>query len=141
MTTTPTGNGTPQNRHGRGGRWLLIVILLLAAGAAAWTWVTLNWSYSEGERAGVLQKFSRRGWICKTDEGELAMYIVAGVAPQIWNFTVRDPGIVAQMNRNVGRRVQLHYSEHRGIPSSCFGDTSYFVDRITQVEAGAAAPP
>ncbi|MFI4890400.1 MAG: hypothetical protein ACHQIL_07705 [Steroidobacterales bacterium] len=135
MAAAQVSNGTSSPiRRGRGGRWLVIAILLLAAGFAAWTWVTLNWSYSEGERAGVLQKFSRRGWICKTDEGELAMYIVAGVAPQIWNFTVRDPAIVAQMNRNVGRRVQLHYTEHRGIPSSCFGDTSYFVDRVTPAE-------
>jgi hypothetical protein len=140
MPKEPTGNLTPPARRGRGGTWFVLVILLLAGGSAAWTWVTLNWSYSEGERAGVLQKFSRRGWVCKTDEGELAMYIVAGVAPQIWDFTVRDPVIVDQMNRNVGHRVQLHYTEHRGVPSSCFGDTGYFVDRITQVEAGPAAP-
>ncbi len=134
MATLQNGDDVHPAPRGRGGRWLLILILVLAAGAAAWTWVTLNWSYSEGERAGVLQKFSRRGWLCKTDEGELAMYIVAGVAPQIWDFTVRDPAIVEQMNRNVGRRVQLHYTEHRGIPSSCFGDTSYFVDRVTPSE-------
>jgi hypothetical protein len=128
-------------RRGRAARWLILVFLVLAAGAAAWSWVTLNWAYSEGERAGVLQKFSRKGWVCKTNEGELALYIVAGVAPQIWDFTVRDPAIAEQMNRYVGRRVQLHYSEHRGVPSSCFGDTGYFVDRITPADAAAAAPP
>lgn len=137
MAATATSNDTPPARRGRSGRGLLLLVVLLAAGSALWTWAALNWSYSDGERAGVIQKFSHRGWICKTDEGELAMYIVAGVAPQIWNFTVRDPAIVEQMNRNVGRRVQLHYTEHRGLPSSCFGDTAYFVDRVTAVEVAA----
>ena len=121
---------------------LLTLVLLIAALGAAWTWISLSWSYSEGERAGVLQKFSNKGWICKTDEGELALYIVAGVAPQIWDFSVRDPAVVADLYRNVGRRVQLHYSEHRGVPSSCFGETGYFVDRVIPVDAAAvpAAP-
>ena len=141
MANHSTVDGTPPARRGRAGRWFLMLIFVLAAGAAAWTWASLNWSYSEGERAGVIQKFSRRGWICKTDEGELAMYIVPGIAPQIWDFTVRDAAIVERMNRNVGRRVQLHYTEHRGIPSSCFGDTSYFVDRVTLVDTAGTAPP
>jgi hypothetical protein len=64
---------------------------------------------------------------------------VAGVAPQIWNFTVLDPGVVKQMNSYVGRKVQLHYTEHRGLPSSCFGDTRYFVDKVVPVDAGATA--
>jgi hypothetical protein len=62
MAREPTGSLTPPARRGRGGGWLVIVILVLAGAAAAWSWVTLNWSYSEGERAGVLQKFSRRGF-------------------------------------------------------------------------------
>jgi hypothetical protein len=139
MTAKQADNGTPPAPRGRGLRALLVLIVVLAGGIAAWSWVTLSWSYADGERAGVLQKFSHKGWVCKTDEGELAMYIVAGVAPQIWNFTVRDPGVVKQMNSNVGRHVQLHYTEHRGLPSSCFGDTRYFVDKVVPVDAGATA--
>jgi hypothetical protein len=139
MTAKQADDGAPPAPRGRGLRALLVLILVLAGGIAAWGWLALNWSYAEGERAGVLQKFSRKGWICKTDEGELALYIVAGVAPQIWDFTVRDPGVVAQMNIDVGRRVQLHYTEHKGLPSSCFGDTRYFVDRVTLAPDGAAA--
>ncbi|MFO1427347.1 MAG: hypothetical protein U1F11_10330 [Steroidobacteraceae bacterium] len=108
-------------------RFLLKVLVLALLLAAGWTWVTLNWSYSEGERGGTLQKFSRKGWICKTWEGELALYIVSGVAPQIWYFTVRDAATARQLESLVGERVQLHYTEHRGIPTSCFGDTGYFV--------------
>jgi len=110
---------------------LALLIVLLPIG---WTWVSLNWSYSEGERAGVLQKFSRKGWACKTDEGDLAQYVVAGVAPQIWLFTVRDEQVAEQLKRLVGSKVQMHYTEHRGVPSSCFGDTSYYVDSVVKLE-------
>jgi hypothetical protein len=112
----------------------IVVAVLILALPIVWTWLTLNWSYSEGERAGVLQKFSRKGWLCKTYEGELAQYIVSGVAPQIWYFSVRDEQVVAQMRTVVGSRVQLHYTEHRGIPTSCFGDTGYYVDGITKMD-------
>jgi len=98
-----------------------------------YTLFLLWWSYSEGERAGVLQKFSKRGWICKTYEGELAMYVVGGVAPQIWNFSVRDDDVASQLKSEVGKQVRLHYSEHRGLPTNCFGETNYFVDRIEVV--------
>jgi len=106
-----------------------------------YTLLMLWWSYSEGERAGVLQKFSKRGWVCKTYEGELAMYVVGGVAPQIWNFSVRDPAVVEQLHEAVGRQVRLHYDEHRHLPTSCFGETDYFVDAIEIVgEPGPIQP-
>ena len=110
---------------------LLVTIVLLSG---LWSWFSLHWSYSEGERAGILQKFSRKGWVCKTDEGELAQYVVPGIAPQIWLFTVRDPEIAKQLRKLVGSKVQLHYTEHRGVPTSCFGDTSYYVDSVTKLE-------
>lgn len=121
--------GTPQTPPRRRRRWPWILLLLLVLAPAGYTWFTLNWSYSDGERVGVLQKLSRKGWLCKTYEGEIAMYVVGGVAPQIWAFTVRDPKVAENLNRSLGRRVRLHYDEHRGIPTSCFGDTQYFVDR------------
>jgi hypothetical protein len=98
-----------------------------------YTWLMLSWAYSEGERAGVLQKFSKRGWICKTYEGELAMYVVGGVAPQIWNFSVRDEAVVEQLHAAVGQQVRLHYAEHRSLPTDCFGETDYFVERVEVV--------
>ena len=119
------------------GKIIFIIAILLLALPLAWTWLTLNWSYSDGERAGVLQKFSRKGWICKTYEGELAQYIVSGVSPQIWDFTVRDEKVAEQMKTLVGAKVQLHYTEHRGVPGSCFGDTGYYVDGITKLGAQA----
>jgi hypothetical protein len=111
--------------------WLIAagVVIAVAALVALYLLAVLSWSYSEGERAGVLQKFSRKGWICKTYEGELAQFIVPGVAPTIWHFTVRDDALVPQLEGMMGRRVVLHYEEHRGIPTRCFGDTNYFVTR------------
>jgi hypothetical protein len=134
----------------RFGRWLLILLLLVVVGSCLWTWLTLSWAYAEGERAGVLQKYVRRGWICKTQEGEIALYYGGGTylgnAPtsrQFWDFSVRDKSIADQLNKAVGRRVQLHYTEHPGIPTSCFGETRYFVDRVivTENEPGSAPAP
>ena len=124
-------NLTP--RHGRGAlRYVLIALLLAIAGLSLWSWLTLSWAYSEGTRSGLLQKFSHRGWLCKTQEGDLvlAQYPGAGVAPQIWQFSVRDPAVSAQLEKAVGAVVRLHYTEHPGVPSTCFADTRYFVDRV-----------
>lgn len=118
-------------------RWLLqlaiLVPLILVLLGGLWTWFALNWSYSEGERAGVLQKFSRKGWICKTYEGELALYVVGGVSPQIWYFSTRDEELAKELSKNVGRQLRVHYSEHRGVPSNCFAETPYFAESFTLV--------
>jgi hypothetical protein len=129
------GDG-PEN--GRGRRWLLrlalLVPLVAVALAALWTWFSLSWAYSEGERAGVLQKFSRKGWICKTYEGELALYVVGGIAPQIWHFSTRDPEVARKLTENVGRNIRLQYTEHRGVPTNCFAETPYFAQGFTVVD-------
>lgn len=111
-------------------KWLLILILIPALPIAAYLGFVLSWSYSDGERAGYLKKFSRKGWLCKTYEGELAMTSVPGVAPVLWQFTVRDEGLAIRLNSMMGQRVSLGYDEHRGIPTNCFGDTSYFVNKV-----------
>jgi hypothetical protein len=115
------------------GRIVLIGLLLALVIGALWTWFALSWAYSEGERAGVLQKFSRKGWLCKTYEGELAQYVVGGVAPQIWYFSTRDPKLAEELTKAVGRQVRVHYTEHRGVPTSCFAETPYFAEGITSV--------
>jgi len=133
------GAARPRRRSFKSWLWgSLIVALLLIT---LWTLAMLWWSYSEGERAGVLQKFSKRGWICKTYEGELAMYVVGGVAPQIWPFSVRNDAVADQLHEAVGRQVRLHYSEHPGLPTTCFGETRYFVEHVEIVDApGIVAP-
>jgi hypothetical protein len=134
-----------RSSSGRFGRWLAIVLLGLVVGGALWTWLTLAWAYADGERAGVLQKFVRRGWLCKTQEGEIALYygggqyLGPGTSPQMWDFSVRDQTVADQLRRAVGHRVQLHYTEHPGIPTACFADTRYFVDRVVVVDEPAAS--
>lgn len=118
-------------------RWKLWLALVLATPVALfviYTIAALTWSYSAGTRAGYLQKFSRKGWICKTWEGELALTTVPGVAPVLWTFTIRNAAAASQVNLALGRRVLVFYREHRGIPSRCFGDTNYFVDSIKIVQ-------
>ena len=96
--------------------------------------VVLNWSYSEGERAGFLQKVSYKGWICKTWEGELSLVAIPGAAPEKFLFTVRDNSVAEQLNAAAGKRVALQYEQHKGLPSSCFGDTDYFVVGLKVLE-------
>ncbi len=117
----------------RGGfrKFMLIALTALLAGILLWTWFSLSWSYSDGDRAGVLLKFSKKGWICKTYEGQLALYVVGGVAPQLWDFSVRDEAVAKKLSGAVGQEIQLHYTEHRGVPTSCFAETPYFADGFT----------
>jgi hypothetical protein len=112
---------------------LLLAVLIPVVLLSIYTWLALHWDYSNGYRSGLLQKFSQKGWICKTDEGELWQSVVANVAPNIWYFTVRDANIKQALDTLVGRNVRLHYTEHRGVPTSCFGDTNYYVDGVTVI--------
>lgn len=120
--------------RGRWLKWLVGAMLLPLLILAAYLAFVLSWSYSDGERAGYLQKFSRKGWVCKTYEGELAMTTVPGVAPVLWPFTVRDAAVAAQINTLLGKRIVLHYEEHRGIPTNCYGETNHFVTRVQVID-------
>lgn len=102
---------------------------------AAYTWVVLHWSYSTGERVGYVQKFSRKGWLCKTWEGEMALVSMPGTVAEKFYFTVRDEAVAARINATAGQRVALEYEQHVGIPSTCFGDTQYFVTGVRVLEA------
>ena len=95
----------------------------------------LRFSYSNGERAGYVQKFSRKGWVCKTWEGELAMANLPGSMPEVFIFTVWDDAVAAQLNGLMGKRVVLHYEEKVGLPTSCFGETRHIVDGVHPVAA------
>jgi hypothetical protein len=119
--------------HHRWRRILTALVVIPVLGFTLYSGLALRWDYSSGMRAGVLQKFSRKGWLCKTWEGELAMTTVPGVAPTLWEFSVRDADVAARVNALVGRRVTLHYTEHRGVPTTCFGDTQYYADSVAAV--------
>ena len=116
------------------GKVLVGLVVLIIAGLAGFTWATLHWSYSDGERAGYVQKLSRKGWLCKTWEGEMAMVTMPGTVSEKFAFTVPQAAVAAKVNASVGKRVALHYEQHKWIPSSCFGDTEYFVTDVRVTE-------
>jgi hypothetical protein len=113
---------------------LLLVLAGLLALFALYVYIALHWSYSEGERAGFLQKISYKGWVCKTWEGELSLVAIPGAAPEKFLFTVRDDEVAKLVNDAAGKRVKLNYEQHKGLPSSCFGETDYFVVGVTVTE-------
>lgn len=133
----PSAPASTSSRMSGRNKFILGGASLVAFGVLAvvvYTFAALNISYSEGERAGVLQKFSRKGWVCKTHEGELAISYTPGMAPVIWNFTVRDDKVAEKIRDVQGKRVVLSYHEHRGIPSECFGETQYYVEGVRLIE-------
>jgi len=109
-------------------------IAIIVALVALYTWATLTWNYSSGERAGYVQKFSKKGWLCKTWEGELAMVNLPGAMAEKFLFTVRSDSVAALINGSLGKRVTITYRQHLGVPTSCFGDTEYFVSDVKVVE-------
>jgi hypothetical protein len=122
------------------GKYLLYFLLLVLAAGALYFAVVLNWSYSSGERAGWVQKFSKKGWICKTWEGEVALVSMPGSNVEKFHFTVTDDEVAAQINKIMGRRVTLHYEQKVGLPGSCFGESRYYVTSVGAVEDGQISP-
>jgi hypothetical protein len=113
---------------------IFVALVALAALVAAYFAVVLNWSYSSGERAGWVQKFSHKGWVCKTWEGELALVSLPGSSVEKFYFTVTDDRVAEQITKAVGKRVSLHYEEKVGLPTSCFGETRHFVNKISATD-------
>jgi hypothetical protein len=114
--------------------WLGGVVALLVVLIGAYTFFTLTWAYSRGERAGYVQKFSQRGWLCKTWEGELAIVNVPGALQERFEFTVRDDLVAQHLLGSMGKRVTVTYDQHKGVPTSCFGETEYFVTAVKVLE-------
>jgi hypothetical protein len=119
---------------------IVLVVVAIVLAVVGYFWAVLNWNYSTGERAGWIQKFSKKGWICKTWEGELAMVSMPGAIPEKFLFTTWDDQVAERINQVMGRRVSLHYEEKVGLPTSCFGETRHFVTRVTVVEEVPLAP-
>jgi hypothetical protein len=122
----------------QGGRSLVtwVILIPVAAGLlfAAYIWVMLNWSYSSGERAGWVQKLSKKGYMCKTWEGEMALVSLPGSMPEKFVFTVWDDKTAEKLHAVMGKRVSLHYEQHIWLPTSCFGETEYFVTDVKVIE-------
>ena len=109
-------------------------MLVIIGAVALFTWSTLSFAYSNGERVGYLQKFSRKGWLCKTWEGELAMEMRPGLVPEKFYFTTRSDPVADRANAVLGKRVRVRYAQHKFVPSTCFGDTEYFVGEVAPAD-------
>jgi hypothetical protein len=123
----------PKKKRHRIAVFIVLLILILAVVIALWVWVALGYTYASGQRAGYVQKISKKGWLCKTWEGELAMANLPGTMPQIFTFTVRSDSIAGIIEQNIGKQVSLTYEQHKGIPTSCFGETEYFITEAHRV--------
>jgi len=115
-------------------KWFAGFIVALAIIFILYVWLTLTWSFSQGERVGYIQKLSKSGWICKTWEGEMAMVTMPGAIPDKFLFSIRDDQVADRINQLAGKRVALIYEQHRGVPTNCFGDTEYFVVDVRAVQ-------
>jgi hypothetical protein len=111
--------------------YLIVAALLLLT---LYTYVVLHWSYSTGERAGYVQKISKKGWLCKTWEGELAMVNIPGSLTEKFQFTVPDDAVAEKINATMGRKVSLTYEQHSGLPHTCFGETGYFIVSVKTIQ-------
>ncbi|MFL5489722.1 MAG: hypothetical protein ACJ8AJ_14680 [Gemmatimonadaceae bacterium] len=129
-TETPAPPPAPKKKRNKVLIVLLIVVLIPVLVASLWVWVTLGYTYATGERAGYVQKISKKGWLCKTWEGELAMANLPGTMPQIFAFTVRSDSVAHIIEQNIGKQMSLTYQQHRGVPTTCFGETEYFVTGV-----------
>jgi hypothetical protein len=119
---------------------LVIALVALVAFGTLYFAAVLNWSYSSGERAGWVQKLSHKGWLCKTWEGELSLVSMPGTAPEKWAFTVADDATARLITEAMGKRVSLHYEQKVGLPTSCFGETRYYVSAVNVAEQIPLAP-
>lgn len=114
--------------------WIAAILLVPVAGFALYTWITLTWNFSHGERTGYVQKLSKSGWICKTWEGEMAMVTMPGAIPEKFFFSIRDDNVAARINKLAGKRVSVVYEQHKGVPTTCFGDTLYYVIDVKAID-------
>lgn len=122
-------------------RGFLGLVVVLAMLFAAYTWFVLSWSYSTGERAGYVQKLSKKGWLCKTWEGEIALVTMPGTVAEKFQFSVRDDAVASRINASMGRRVALDYEEHVGVPTTCFAETRYFITDVRVIEDPSPLQP
>jgi hypothetical protein len=120
----------------------LILVVIPLTGLGLWTWAALSYSYAKGERAGVVQKISKKGWVCKTWEGELQMAPQQGTfAPQLFEFSVRNDSVADLIKKTIGERVSLTYEQHQGVPTSCFAETPYYIVGVSSVIQAAPGAP
>ena len=133
-SASPSSGATaPRKSFARRNWGKLIVLTLLGLPLAVfgiWAAISLSWSYSSGQRVGYVQKISHKGFVCKTWEGTLYTDIAKGFRSDSFTFTVRSDSLAHFIEKQSGKKVAVHYEQHIKVPSSCFGDTEYFVTKV-----------
>ncbi len=131
-----TGPTTPPSIRRTGGlkRIGCIVSLVLLAALGLFVFWRYYYTYSDGSRYGLLQKFSRRGNLFKTYEGEMILSSVSGnqnvpIASEKFYFSVTDKGVAQKLNALQGRHVTVHYKQKNN-PAFWRGDSDYIVDSV-----------
>jgi hypothetical protein len=120
-----------------GMKWLFILLALVIAGFGI-TYLIFNYTYSEGSRAGVLIKFSKKGYVFKTYEGELNIGGMGNIpntaqVNSMWDFSVRNNAVADSLMKLEGKKVSLHYREV--VKNLVWdGETKYFVDGVKVIE-------
>ena len=120
--------------------FFVLIIVLVLGSFIYWKY---SFTYSEGYRAGLLQKFSRKGNVFKTYEGEMILSSVqsnsnVAIASEKFFFSVTDKNIAVQLEKVQGESIVVHYREKNGtLPWK--GENKYFVDSVrVNAEPGAS---
>jgi hypothetical protein len=141
MATQITDNSTVTQKPGtlevvkkKAKRIFYYVITLLVIVIGIWIYWAFFFTYSDGYRAGMLQKFSRKGTIFKTYEGEMILSSVqsnknVALASEKFLFSVSNKAIAGQLEQMQGKTIVVHYTEkNNALPWR--GDSRYVVSSV-----------
>lgn len=111
--------------------WFIVIVLVILTAFIYWKYF---FTYSEGYRAGLLQKFSKKGTIFKTYEGEMILSSVhsradIAIASEKFLFSVTDEQVATSLDQLQGQYVVIHYMEKNGV-LPWVGETTYIVDSV-----------
>jgi hypothetical protein len=112
-------------------KWVIILLIIFGFTVVYWKYF---YTYSEGYRAGLLQKFSNKGAMFKTYEGEMILSSVSSnnnvaIASEKFLFTVTNKSLVRQFDTLQGQSVIVHYKQ-KNAPLFWRGDSPYLVDSV-----------
>lgn len=117
--------------------WMLFILVIILVVFIYFKYV---FDYSKGYRAGLLQKFSEKGIVFKTYEGEMILSSVqsntnVAIASEKFLFSVSRDEVARQMEQIQGKNVVVHYREKKGV-LPWVGESRYIVDSVRVADVG-----
>jgi hypothetical protein len=132
MSASPPPSLPPRRTRRRLGLIItLTLVLIVAVGLSLWSWIALTYVYASGQHTGYIRKLTKTGWLCKTWEGQLVTSPTPAVQSQLFNFTIHDDSLATLIQNAHDKQVTLSYSQYLTSPSTCLGETRYFIEGIT----------